>query len=201
MPPAPKLHTLLQFVDDVALSDLSNEKLEYVDGRVTQKTLPGGRHGRLENRIGSRIGTLFDRKARPDGQGGWWIMTEASVLYRAASEQGRILTADVAGWKRDRVPEWPDEYPIASRPDWICEVSHSTRRKDTTLVPETLAAEGVPWYWMLDALAENLLVFALSPRGYVLHGSFFREDGDVLIPPFDAVPISLPYLLGDDLED
>lgn len=187
-------------LDDIEREFLE-ERAELIDGQVVYKALPGGRHGQIESSIDRAVGSLFHRKKRDDGRGGWWILTEVSIQYRKVSEKGRRLTADLAGWKRERVPACPSAFPVEDRPDWICEVSHTTRKKDTTIVPETLAAEGVPWYWLLDVEAENLTVYELSESGFVLRKSLFREDGKVRIPPFEAVELSMPVLLGDDPED
>jgi Uma2 family endonuclease len=186
---------------DSSEREMMEERVELIDGQVIHKALPGGKHGHIENRVSSSVGTLFDRKKRADGRGGWWILSEVTVQYRKVSEKGRMLTADIAGWKRDRVPVCPSEYPVPERPDWVCEICHTTRRKDTTIVPETLAAEGVNWYWFLDVDAENLMVYELAGSGFMLRHSLFREDGKVRIPPFDAVELSMPVLLGDDPED
>ena len=181
--------------------EIQEERAELIDGQVVYKALPGGRHADIESAIGAAIRIPFRRKKSDDGRGGWWILSEVTVQYRKISEKGRMLTADIAGWRRDRVPVCPSEYPVDERPDWVCEICHTTRKKDTTIVPETLAAEGVPWYWFLDVDAENLIVYELSESGFVLRKSLFREDGKVRIPPFEAVELSMPVLLGDDPEE
>jgi hypothetical protein len=65
-----------------------------------------------------------------------------------------------------------------------------------------MAAEGVPYYWMLDVEHENLQVFELieSAKKYALIQSLFRDDGRVAIRPFDAVEFDINVLLGDDEE-
>jgi Uma2 family endonuclease len=181
--------------------DIMDERAELIDGEVVYKALPSGKHGHLESSINRVVGTLFHRKKRDDGRGGWWILNEVSIKYRELSEKGRRLSADLAGWSRDRIPVCPSEYPVAERPDWVCEICHTTHKRDTTIVPETLAAEGVPWYWFLDVDAENLMVYELSEAGFVLRKSLFRDDGKVRIPPFEAIELSMPLLLGDDPED
>jgi Uma2 family endonuclease len=159
--------------------------------------MPGGKHGKLASRVVSRVETVFDRKSRSDGTGGWWILSDVSVHYR---KMERVLEPDIAGWRRDRISTSPSEFPVPDRPDWVCEICHTTRKKDTTIVPETMAAEGVPFYWLLDVEHENLQVFELvePSRKYALVRSLFRNDGNVRIPPFDAVTFNINVLLGDD---
>lgn len=186
-------------LDDIERK-IMEERAELIDGQVVYKALPGGEHASMAYSLGLAVGP-FSRRKRDDGTGGWWILSEPTILYRKLRESGQKLIADLAGWRRDRCPERPKGYPIQIRPDWVCEVCHSTRKKDTTIVPETLAAEGVSWYWFLDVEAENLMVYELSQEGFVLRKSLFREDGKVRIPPFDAIELSMPVLLGDDPED
>jgi Uma2 family endonuclease len=194
---APKLKTLQDYI--AASSADEAPSLELIDGEIVHKAMPGGKHGKLASRVISRVETLFDRKSRADGTGGWWILADVSVHYRRME---RVLEPDIAGWRRDRIPVCPSEFPVPNRPDWVCEISHTTRKKDTTIVPETMAAEGVPYYWMLDVEHENLQVFELieSAKKYALIQSLFRDDGRVAIRPFDAVEFDINVLLGDDEE-
>ncbi len=187
---------LVTFEDWLNLPEDSHAEL--IDGQIVYKANPGGEHGDRQLAIGSVLRTLFARKPQGNGTGGWWIMSDVSILY---TKLERILEPDIVGWKRDRVPDKPTGYPIAIRPDWVCEVSHTTWKKDTTTVYETLEAAGVPYYWLLDVERENLVVFELQETGkYARVHSFFRENGKVRIKPFDAVELEMGILLGDDPE-
>lgn len=193
MTAAPRLKTYADFME---LPE--GCRAELIDGQIVQKAQPGGLHARLSASVIGQLVPRFSRKTRSDGTGGWWILSEVTVRYRKTE---RILQPDIAGWRRDRVPECPKDYPVDVRPDWVCEVSHTTRKKDTTIVPETLAAEGVPHYWLLDVEAENLQVFELVAGGkYALVQSLFRDDGEVVIAPFGPATFKVGVLLGDDPE-
>ena len=48
------------------------------------------------------------------------------------------------------------------RPDRVCEVCHTTRKKDRELVPDTLSKAGVPYYWFVDAEELFLEVWELQ---------------------------------------
>jgi Uma2 family endonuclease len=85
---------------------------------------------------------------------------------------------------------------VRQRPDWICEVSHTTWKKDTTTVLQTLQSEGVPYYWIADVDKMNLLVFELVGNQYALAQSLFPDSGRVRIKPFDAIELSVPVLFG-----
>jgi Uma2 family endonuclease len=195
-----KINTPAQNKDEY-LKNNESERLEKIDGVVHFKALPGGHHGYVESCILREVNKNFSKAKRLNGTGGWWIITEVSIFYKQISEKGRQLTADIAGWRREKIPAFPKKYPVMETPDWVCEVCHTTRKKDTTIVPETLAAEGVEWYWLADIENENLMVFQLSEQGYVLKKSLFRDDGNTKIPPFEAVELNIGVLFGDDLED
>jgi Uma2 family endonuclease len=52
------------------------------------------------------------------GPGGWWILPDVDVSFGPHD----IPRPDLVGWRRERLPEFPRERPIAQRPDWVCEV-------------------------------------------------------------------------------
>ncbi|MYE23764.1 MAG: Uma2 family endonuclease [Gammaproteobacteria bacterium] len=78
--------------------------------------------GKLIAWDGSLAGFQFGR----GGPGGWWILDEPE-LHLAED----IVVPDLAGWRRDRMPEYPNAAFFTLPPDWVCEVlSPSTRRID-----------------------------------------------------------------------
>ena len=176
------------------------DRAEYIDGKIVYKALPGGDHAIVASSIDRKIAASFHRKLRNDGTGGWWILPEISIQYNRISEKGRRLTADIAGWKRERVPLVPRGFPIATRPDWVCEVCHTTRTKDMTIVPETLAAEGVPWYWFVDVEEQLLSIFHLQDGLFSLLKTWKKNDGRVTLPPFEACKLTLAELFGDEFD-
>ena len=174
------------------LSD--SERAELIDGEVFHKALPSGRHADVMMNIS---GELYQKFYRGNGgPGGWWIMPEVSIRYASFGTPGRILTADIAGWKRENTPEKPSEYPVESRPDWVCEVCISTYKKDSTVVPETLSREGVAFYWLVDVMHECINVYELKDLGYFKVQQIFADDGDIAIKPFDQVKFNSKILLG-----
>ena len=177
---------------------LLDDRMELIDGQEIRKSLPGKKHAQAETRIVAHMDRFFSRRKRDDGTGGWWILSEISIQYQAT---GRRLIADIAGWKRERVPVLPDDYPIGIKPDWVCEVCHTTRKKDMMLVPETLKAEGVEWYWLVDVEEELVIVYRLQGANFVLLGTWASENGTVMIPPFETVGILLPRVFGADLDE
>ncbi len=177
-----------------------DSRAELIDGEIYYKALPSAEHSDVESKIDRLLGHNFHKKFKEsDGTGGWWILSEVSIHYPRSE---RILTADIAGWKRTNTPEKPKGYPVKNKPDWICEVCQSTKKKDTTIVPQTLAAEGVEWYWLMDLKEENLQVWRLnSNKKYEVTQSLFKDDGKQRIFPFDSIEIEMAYLFGDELPE
>jgi hypothetical protein len=87
----------------------------------------------------------FNRKPGSGGPGGWWIFMEIHVAY----PRGEIHCPDAAGWRRDRFPARPTEWPIRLRPDWVCEiVSPKHERHDLVDKPRVLHSAEVPHDWI-----------------------------------------------------
>ncbi|MBX3227581.1 MAG: Uma2 family endonuclease [Labilithrix sp.] len=122
------------------------------------------------------------------GAGGWWFATEVEIEFdsRAATQ---IYRPDVSGWRRDRLPELPEEVPVTARPDWICEVlSRSNKRNDTIRKRRVYHRSGVGHYWILDPDEATLEVFRWHMDGYLL--MLTAERGDhVRAEPFDALEL------------
>ena len=174
------------------------ERAQFIEGEIVHKALPSGWHGNLELSVGSAIRATFRRKKKEDGTGGWWIQSETSVQY---AKTRQILTHDLVGWRRENVSPEPKEYPVRQRPDWACEISVSTLKKDVRDVRRMLELEQVPFYWVVDAASERLLVFELRDGVLLQTKEFFKDDGMQRLPPFEAVEFSLGILFGDDEED
>ena len=60
-----------------------------------------------------------DPDAHLFGPGGWHIDCAVDLHVNA-----HVLQPEVLGWRRERVPDWPDSEGIA--PDWACEVLEHT---------------------------------------------------------------------------
>src|SRR4249920_2207283 len=98
---------------------------EIINGVLYTMTKPRAPHQRTMTRIGAGVGEPFDM-AR-GGPGGWWIVTGPGIELPNTPE----ISPDVAGWRRERMPELPGDEPIRLVPDWVCEIlSKSTRRHD-----------------------------------------------------------------------
>jgi Uma2 family endonuclease len=150
---------------------------------------PRIRHARAASRLGGSLGPAFDRGHQ--GPGGWILLDEPELHL------GRdVLVPDLAGWRRERLPELPDEAYFTLAPDWVCEVlSPATRAVDLTDKRDLYQRERVEHLWLVDPAAEacTLEVLRWSERGYVVVASH-RGDAVVEAPPFEAVPLELGAL-------
>lgn len=170
---------------------------EIIDGEIVQKANPSFEHGDAQSAVVARLKIPFQR--RPGGRwpGGWWFATEVEVEFEAT----QIFRPDVAGWRRDRVPERPSGSPVRIRPDWVCEVlSPRNTRNDTVRKMRVYQRCQVPHYWIVDPVEETLSVYRWTPDGYLV--ALKAERGDrVKAEPFEAIELDVKVLFGDDEDD
>ena len=97
---------------------------EIIDGTLYTHPRPAPRHATATSVLGIEIGGPFDRGR--GGPGGWRILDEPELHLGED-----ILVPDLAGWRRERMPELPDTAYFTLAPDWTCEIlSASTRKVD-----------------------------------------------------------------------
>lgn len=187
--------TLATYLDLAALGD--DARAEIIHGAIIEKAAPSFEHGVAQSALSGTIGQHFGRRGGGGGPGGWWIASEVEVEY-AAHE---VFRHDVAGWRRERVPEMPHGSPTRIFPDWVCEIlSPSNAKRDLVDKLRVLQASGVPHYWILDPVERVLLVHRLEASGYVV--ALTAAPGErVRAEPFDALEVNVGALFGDDEED
>jgi Uma2 family endonuclease len=172
------------------------DRLEIIDGELVEKAAPSPDHSLAEIKLGVVVDP-FNRKPGSRGPGGWWIFTEIHVAY----PRGEVYCHDVAGWRRDRAPERPTQWPVRMRPDWVCEiVSPKHEKRDLVVKPRVLHAAEVPHYWVADPEEKILLVHRWSPDGYtVVQRAAAGET--VRAEPFDAIELRVGLLFGEEEDD
>jgi len=163
-------------------------KGEIIEGVLYTMTRPRARHQRSAFAVGSRLHDPFDRGR--DGPGGWWIMVEPGIELPGTPE----LAPDIAGWRRERLPELPVDTAIRVVPDWVCEVlSPTTRRHDLLVKKPYYARIGVPFHWLVDSEARTVTAYRLETGRWVDLGTW-GDEIDARIVPFDEVPIDVTAL-------
>ena len=131
-----------------------------------------------------KVGGPFDDD--PAGPGGWWIIHEPELHFGQ-----EIVVPDLSGWRRERMPDYPDTAYVTLAPDWVCEVlSESTRKHDLHEKRPIYAREGVSYLWLVDPVDRTLEAFELHDGQWLLIASA-KDDEPVSIRPFDAITFSL----------
>ena len=157
---------------------------EIIDGMLHTHPRPAPRHAVASSVLGGRLGPPFHRGH--GGPGGWRILDEPELHLGED-----IVVPDLAGWRRERMPELPDTAYFALAPDWACEVlSASTRKLDLLGKRPIYAREGVPHLWLVDPVDRTLEAFELRGGQWLLIASA-QDDDAVSIRPFDAITFSL----------
>lgn len=158
---------------------------ELVDGELVTSPRPSLRHAAVSTRLGGDIDAAFGRRGGR-GPGGWIILDEPELHI-----VGQVIVPDIAGWRRERMPEVPDAPFVDLAPDWVCEVlSPSTAALDRTRKMHYYAAAGVGHLWLLDPGPETMEVFRLDGGGWRLVSSVAGSVA-VRAEPFEAVEIEL----------
>ncbi len=160
---------------------------EVVDGTLYTHPRPAPPHAAASSALGMELGSPFQRGR--GGPGGWWIIDEPELHLGED-----IVVPDIAGWRRERMPDFPDTAFFTLAPDWVCEVlSPSTRDLDRHGKRPVYAREGVRHLWFIDPGARDLEAFELRNGEWVLIATA-RNDDPVSIPPFEAITFPLDAL-------
>lgn len=160
---------------------------EIVDGDLFASPRPAVRHARAATAL---LGALYNPfQAGRDGPGGWWLLIEPELHLGPD-----VVVPDLAGWRKERMPELPDAAFIEQAPDWICEViSPSTGRLDRVRKVRVYAREGIGHAWLVDPIQRSLEVLRLEGIRWTLAATH-EEDERVRAEPFDAIELDLSAL-------
>lgn len=164
---------------------------EILGGELVVSPRPAAPHARASSVLGALIGSAFDLGL--GGPGGWWIVDEPELSLGVDPSFDPVVP-DIAGWRREAMPEHPVTPQFHSVPDWICEViSPSTRRRDRVLKLPFYAQAGVRHVWLVDPGAQTLEVFRLVDGGWHLAGVYGGDEA-VRAEPFEAIELPLGAL-------
>jgi Uma2 family endonuclease len=164
-----------------------NKVAEIVEGSFYLSPRPAPRHSHAASVLGGDLNDAFHRGRR--GPGGWWILDEPELHLI-----GDVLVPDIAGWRRERLPELPEGPGIEIAPDWLCEVlSPSTKTFDRRQKLPRYALAGVAHLWLVDPSKRRLEVYGRAEIQWVLLEEY-SGTAAVSAPPFEAVPIELAAL-------
>jgi Uma2 family endonuclease len=162
---------------------------EIVDGELHTQPRPRLRHASAATRITGRLRPFFD--PNDEEPGGWIILIEPELHL---GEMPDVIVPDLAGWRRERLPQLPDDAACTLAPDWICEVlSPSTERLDRTRKMRIYRREGVSYLWLLSPEIQTLEVHRLERGHYVILENYEGHD-EVRAEPFETIEIDLEAL-------
>jgi len=157
---------------------------EIIDGQLVTQPRPAALHARAASSLGGELYGPFDRGK--GGPGGWILLDEPELHLH-----GDVLVPDLAGWRRERMPEVPDAPAFELAPDWVCEVlSPSTAATDRAGKLPIYARERVGHVWLVDPIARTLEACRLEGGPWMLLGTW-RDDAKVRVEPFEAVELEL----------
>lgn len=183
---------LATFVD---IGHLDGEKPAYevVRGVVVRKAAAKFPHAHAARSLSARLDP-YGVRGDGGGLGGWWIVGETDIEFTPHE----VYVPDMSGWRRERVPRLPDEWPLTVRPDWVCEIlSPSTRDRDLVAKLQTYQSCGVSHYWALDSVSKTLHVYRNGPDGFVLALSADASE-TVRAEPFDGIEFFIGGLFGEE---
>jgi len=178
---------LADWQDLVALPE--GVKGEVVRGVLVVPPAPLPRHSNVQGAVRRFIGGPFHDDDGHGGPGGWWIFLEVDVRLSPHD----IVRPDIAGWRRERLPNPWDVRPIDVVPDWICEVlSTSNAGHDRVTKRELYAKHGVASYWIADPTARTLETLRLDSgaKRWVDAGAY-DATGVARISPFEQIELDL----------
>ena len=162
----------------------AHQVAEIVNGTLYTHPRPAMPHALASSSLGTDLSNPF--QFGRGGPGGWWIIDEPELHVGED-----IVVPDLAGWRREWMPEYPETAYVTLAPDWVCEVlSVSSRRLDLHEKRPVYAREGVGHLWLVDPADRTLEAFELREGEWVLIGSA-KDDEPVSIRPFDAITFSL----------
>ncbi|HEY8209381.1 MAG TPA: Uma2 family endonuclease [Myxococcaceae bacterium] len=166
-----------------------NKVGEIIDGTLYVTPRPAAPHVVASSALGTELGGPF--QFGRGGPGGWWILDEPELHLGDDA-----LVPDLAGWRRERMPQPPSGVAFTIPPDWVCEVaSPSTIRLDLAKKLPKYARAGVQHAWVLDPVAKTLQVFRRQDKMWLIIATF-SGDEKARAEPFDAIELDLTNLWG-----
>jgi Uma2 family endonuclease len=160
---------------------------QIIDGVLYSHPRPAGKHITSGSSLGFHLGPPFHRGR--GGPGGWRILVEPEIHLG-----NDVLVPDMAGWRRERMPDPPVAAWIDLAPDWVGEIlSPGTARVDRIKKMPIYAANGVRHLWLIDPEPRTLEAYENQQDRWLLIASYADEDVARILP-FDAVELELALL-------
>jgi Uma2 family endonuclease len=157
---------------------------EYIDGEIIQKSMPKGRHSRLQVKLCTVINQVAeDQKIA-------YAFSELRCSFGA-----RSIVPDVAVFDWQRIPftadgEVPDNF--AWYPDWTIEIL-SPEQKPNKVIDNILHClrHGSQLGWFLDPDDRSILVFLPNQQPVLFQGSDSLWDASRRLPTMQEIELEL----------
>lgn len=160
-------------------------KGEIIEGVLYTMTRPRALHQRTIRDVGGDLRDPFERGK--GGPGGWWILPEPGIELPNTPE----ISPDVAGWRRERMPELAVDEPIRVVPDWVCEIASPTTRRHNLLVKRPYYAKiGVQYHWHVEREARTVTAYRLE-AGRWLELGVYGDEREARIEPFAEIALDI----------
>jgi Uma2 family endonuclease len=193
---------------------------EIVDGELIVSPRPAPAHAIATSSLGGEIMRPFGRGR--GGPGGWLIVDEPElhlgeqvlVPDLAGWLRERMPRLPETAWFELR-PDWVCEVLSpstaildrtrkqeiycngnpgrVSKPSRALASASKARLRQRKRSPTGVRQNGVPWLWFVDPAARTIEVLKLSGQDLIVAGTF-GGDGEMRVPPFDAVAIDVGAL-------
>lgn len=164
---------------------------ELIDGELYAMPRPRARHAQTNSALGGDIFGAFGRRTSSNGPGGWIILDEPELHLGTPDANALVLVPDIAGWRRERMPEVPDVAAFELVPDWVCEVlSPGNASHDRLRKMEWYGRCGVRWAWIVDSALRSVEVYERDGATWRFHGGV-EGSTRARIQPFDAVEFDI----------
>lgn len=161
---------------------------ELIEGELFVSPRPASLHTLASSRLGRSLGP-FDQGFGGGAPGGWWILDEPELHF------GRnVLIPDLAAWRVERMPEYPDAPFFTLAPDWVCEIaSPSTSRLDRLKKLPLYGKEGVTHAWIIDPPLRTVEILRWQAGHWSILGTH-ADDEKIEAEPFVGAAIDLAAL-------
>jgi Uma2 family endonuclease len=151
---------------------------ELIDGDLYVFRRPRVRHARAISKIVQQLGPAEHDRSKK----GWVILFEVEIWLD--KKHTTLLVPDLAGWRRERMPEIPDVQTLEIPPDWVCEgLSPSTAQHDKGRKREIYAKSKIGHLWYADPKLKTLEILTLERGAYRVTQVTGGNDRGVF-PPF-----------------
>jgi hypothetical protein len=137
------------------------------------------------------LGELLGPFVRGQGGPGGWLLLFAPELHLVG---GEVVVPDLAGWRRERLPELPDVTVMTLAPDWVCEVlSRETMALDRGRKMLAYARAGVEHVWLVDPDLQTLEIYRYEEEAWSLL-NVHEASQRVRAEPFESLGLELGAL-------